>query len=471
MELFSKTKAIKLRGHNDKYLASDDDKQTIRQSRTRASRKTIWVVEPVEQNPKAIRLRNCHGRYLSASDLPFLLGVTGNRVIQDPPDKSSDWMVQWEPVREGFQVKLRSWCGTFLRANGGTPPWRNSVTHDEPHSSTTGKWILWDIEAVNLEPGTALADVAENRISSTEFNSNMDFFRNAKVVRLRSHNKKYLFADEDEESVTQSRNGSSENARWSVEFVKYSDSIIRLKSCYGKYLMASNQPFLLGMTGLKVLQTRPERLNSSLEWEPIKERSLVKLKTRYGNFLRGNGGVPPWRNSVTHDVPHRTATQEWILWDVDVVEIEIQSSVHKTLAHPEPEPDPDSSLELSSTSSSVSFESANPSRSESKNSGALNSPPKSEGRRIFYQIADDEGEDEDSERHSLNFNGKGVEELSRKLEEVTGIEDVIVCTRSPLNGKLYPLRLQLPPNNTTLKVVLVSKSSKLGIEFEKEGLI
>lgn len=75
-------------------------------------------------------------------------------------------------------------------------------------------------------------------------------------------------------------------------------------------------------------------------------------------------------------------------------------------------------------------------------------------------MADDGGEDEDSERCSLNFNGNGVEELTRRLLEETGIEDVIVCTRSPLNGKLFPLRLQLPPNNATLNVVLVLKSSK-----------
>lgn len=194
--------------------------------------------------------------------------------------------------------------------------------------------------------------------------SAMDLFRNAKTIRLRSHHKKYLSADEDEESVTQDRNGSSKNVKWTVEFVSFSNSVIRLRSCYGKYLMASNQPFLLGMTGRKVLQARPDRLESSLEWEPIKEGSFLRLKTRYGNFLRGNGGVPPWRNSVTHDVPHRAATQDWILWDVDVVEIETQSSVHKTLDHPPNEPDPDSPLELDSVSSSVSLESARPSIAE-----------------------------------------------------------------------------------------------------------
>ncbi|RHN41155.1 hypothetical protein MtrunA17_Chr8g0363011 [Medicago truncatula] len=46
--------------------------------------------------------------------------------------------------------------------------------------------------------------------------------------------------------------------------------------------------------GQKVIQTLPRRLDSSVEWEGAQ----VKLKTRYGNFLRGNGGLLPWRNSV-----------------------------------------------------------------------------------------------------------------------------------------------------------------------------
>uniref|UniRef100_A0A2N9E125 Uncharacterized protein n=1 Tax=Fagus sylvatica TaxID=28930 RepID=A0A2N9E125_FAGSY len=250
------------------------------------------------------------------------------------------------------------------------------------------------------------------------FRSGMDLFYNAKTVRLRCHHDKYLLADEDEESVTQDRNGSSKNARWTVEFLQDSQVIIRLKSCYNKYLTASNQPFLLGVTGRKVIQSLPRRLDSSVEWEPIKEGSQVKLKTRYGNFLRANGGVPPWRNSITHDIPHRTATQDWILWYVDT-------------------------LEIQSSDSSVS------------------SPPKSDGRTIYYHVAEDNGDvdDETSEGYSLNFKGNGVEELTRKLVEDTGLEGIIVCTRNPLNGNLYPLRLQLPPNNATMHVVLVLASS------------
>lgn len=164
------------------------------------------------------------------------------------------------------------------------------------------------------------------------FQSGMELFQKAKSVRLKSHHEKYLLADEDEETVCQDRNGSCRQAKWTVEFVGDAN-VLRFKSCYGKYLTASNMPFFFGMSGKKVLQTLPKRLDSSVEWEPIREGFQVRLKTRYGQYLRANGGLPPWRNSITHDIPHRTATQDWILWDVDIVEIRVPSPEKK---QPEP---------------------------------------------------------------------------------------------------------------------------------------
>ena len=92
----------------------------------------------------------------------------------------------------------------------------------------------------------------------------------------------------------------------------------------------------------------------------------------------------------------------------------------------------------------------------------VSSPPKLDGRIIYYSVADDNGDvdDEAVEGCSFTFKGNGVEELTRKMEEETGLEGIIVCTRNPLNGKLFPLRLQLPPNNATMHVVLVLSSSK-----------
>ncbi|KAF9623858.1 hypothetical protein IFM89_005443 [Coptis chinensis] len=266
----------------------------------------------------------------------------------------------------------------------------------------------------------------------------MEFFKNAKVIRLRSYHDKYLLAEDDEDYVCQDRNGSSRNARWTVDFVDGSENVIRLNSCYGKYLTASTIPFLLGVTGKKVLQTTPRRLDSSIEWEPIREGMQVKLKTRYGDFLRANGGVPPWRNSITHDIPHRSAHQDWILWDVDIIQIQSDPKP------PPPPPPPEHTL----------------SRVESSDS-LVCLPPKVDGRTIYYRVADDNGNvDEGAEEVSLHFKGNGVEELTRKLEEETGLEDLIVCTRSPISGSLYPIRLHLPPYNTTMHVVIVEAASR-----------
>ncbi|KAK6913192.1 protein of unknown function DUF569 [Dillenia turbinata] len=282
----------------------------------------------------------------------------------------------------------------------------------------------------------------------------MELFQKAKAVRLRSHHDKYLLAEDDNEAVCQDRDGQSKNARWTVEIVE-GLNVIRLKSCYNKYLTATDEQFLLGVTGKRVMQTLPKRLNSSVEWEPIRDGFQVRLKTRYGNFLRANGGLPPWRNSITHDVPHRTATQDWVLWEVDVLEV----------YHPPPPPkEPikriESDVEDSGPISLISMTPPTSSRLESGDK-FIGSPVETDGRIIYYSVVNKIGNvaDEIAEL-SFTFKGSGVEELKEKLKEKTGLDDVIVCSRNPLNGELYPLRLHLPPNNANMHVVIVPSSSK-----------
>lgn len=151
MEYFNKSKAVKLRSHLGKYLVTDEGNDKLRQSKRGTTKNAIWLVELVEGKSHRVRLRSLHrnGRYLTATDAPFLLGVTGNKLVHSELDLGLDWKYEWEPIREGLiHVKLRSWCGKYLRGNGGTPPWRNSVTHDDPYSSTTHNWILWSVETV-----------------------------------------------------------------------------------------------------------------------------------------------------------------------------------------------------------------------------------------------------------------------------------------------------------------------------------
>ncbi|KAK3429793.1 hypothetical protein EUGRSUZ_E01287 [Eucalyptus grandis] len=160
--------------------------------------------------------------------------------------------------------------------------------------------------------------------------SGMDFFCNAKAVCLRSCDGQYLVVVVDEvvilhdgetrlgESTWQEETGRQDSTRWSVEFIDNTNSFLRLKSCYGKYLTASDQPSLFGMTGCKVLLSLPSLLDSSLELEPVMEGTHVKLRTHYDTFLRANRDHPMYPNSITHNLPHRTT----ILWDVEVVERE-----------------------------------------------------------------------------------------------------------------------------------------------------
>lgn len=85
---------------------------------------------------------------------------------------------------------------------------------------------------------------------------------------------------------------------------------------------------------------------------------------------------------------------------------------------------------------------------------------KSEGRLIYYYVVDDdENSNDESGEESFQFTGYGLEELTEKLEDLTGLEDIIVCSKNIVTGKLYPLKLALPPNNATMHVVVVPPTS------------
>lgn len=160
------------------------------------------------------------------------------------------------------------------------------------------------------------------------------------------------------------------------------------------------------------------------------------------------------------------------MWEIDVVEIQVRSPAPKP-SGPPPLPHSDSlDFEPISPSSVSVKSSASFTRQESSDS-FVESPPKVEGRTIYYHIAEDNGdvEDETMQGYSMTFKGNGVEELTRKLEEETGIEGLVVCARSPLNNQLFPLRLQLPPNNVTMHVVVILSSSKAAQDLAKKGLL
>ncbi|KOM56763.1 hypothetical protein LR48_Vigan10g265500 [Vigna angularis] len=73
--------------------------------------------------------------------------------------------------------------------------------------------------------------------------------------------------------------------------------------------------------------------------------------------------------------------------------------------------------------------------------------PVKEGRVIFYNVGDENGDVDDAKKESyFIFKGSCVNELKDKLKEEIGLDDILVCCRNPFTAKLYPLRLQLPPH-------------------------
>ncbi|KAK1415687.1 hypothetical protein QVD17_31472 [Tagetes erecta] len=159
MEFFEKSsEAIRLKTHHNKYLIAGDDYITVRQSQSAVeTRRARWLIEHVDSNNHVIRLKSCYGKYLTASDTPFLLGMTGKKVIQSLPENVKDLAIEWQPVRDGFQVKLKTSGGTYLRANGAMPPWRNSVTHDGS-SSSRDNCMLFDVEVVKIPEDEEFSD-------------------------------------------------------------------------------------------------------------------------------------------------------------------------------------------------------------------------------------------------------------------------------------------------------------------------
>ncbi|CAH1437651.1 unnamed protein product [Lactuca virosa] len=157
----------------------------------------------------------------------------------------------------------------------------------------------------------------------------MNIFRDDLIIRLKYGKDRYLIAEQDEESVSKCRDGSTKNAQWTIEM--NDEESLFLKSCYGKYLTASNQPSIPGMIAkhLKVTQTSPEKKNTSHQWLPVSQSPMIQsdpvkqysiwLKTPHGSYLEAHTG----RNLITHDLLRRKGCNplnKKILWHIEIVE-------------------------------------------------------------------------------------------------------------------------------------------------------
>lgn len=156
----------------------------------------------------------------------------------------------------------------------------------------------------------------------------MEVFKNDMIIRLKNGQEKYLIAQQDKDSVSKSKDGFTKNAQWTIE-VNDEESVY-FKSCYGKYLTASNQPSIPGMVArnLRVTQTLPEKKNTSHLWIPVgpsdpREPNLIWLRTLHGSYLKAHSGPSSLKTLITHDLIRKDKPESHnkkILWQVEVVD-------------------------------------------------------------------------------------------------------------------------------------------------------
>ncbi|GFP84116.1 hypothetical protein PHJA_000555200, partial [Phtheirospermum japonicum] len=107
------------------------------QSHNGAAHKAHWTVEFVDEKHDIIRLKSCHGLYLTSAEELFLLAMMREKTLQTMLEKMMDGLVEWEPIKEGLNVKLMTSNEKNLRVNGAAPPWRNSIMHNVPQWMAT----------------------------------------------------------------------------------------------------------------------------------------------------------------------------------------------------------------------------------------------------------------------------------------------------------------------------------------------
>ncbi|KAI5316959.1 hypothetical protein L3X38_036666 [Prunus dulcis] len=172
MEFFNTTKAVKLRSHLDKYLVADDNQESVRQSRNGASRKARWTVELVDNKSHVVRLKSCHGLYLASADHPFLLGMTGRKVLQAEADKSMGFKFEWETNATAFSSSCgrgaASTCApTVSRRHGGTPSLTTTLPRPLPRpSSCATRPLAGPGASASLSPLIPLCSIGSSTIST-----------------------------------------------------------------------------------------------------------------------------------------------------------------------------------------------------------------------------------------------------------------------------------------------------------------
>ncbi|CAL9051445.1 unnamed protein product [Musa banksii] len=139
----------------------------------------------------------------------------------------------------------------------------------------------------------------------------MEFFTDAKVVRLRSFCNNYLLAAQDKSSVIQDADGSLVGTRWTVEVITNvkNKRRLRLRSWCGHYLAAVDP----------VLKQLPDPLSMNVEWEPVEGGLGFLFRCYLFRYLRVYD-EDDLNDSVAVGIPWGRDSMECYLWHVEILE-------------------------------------------------------------------------------------------------------------------------------------------------------
>ncbi|CAL4902370.1 unnamed protein product [Urochloa decumbens] len=304
----------------------------------------------------------------------------------------------------------------------------------------------------------------------------MEFFENARSVRLKSHLGTYLCAADDAEAVSHGYRCNSRGTVWAVEPAA-GDEYVRLQGPRGLYLGAADPAAALDAAtpSCRVVQGLPSTPNdSTFLWTPRRpeegERRAagrLTLSGPLGRLLRASFGETPRDNAVTLDFEVGPEESTWV---VEAVPAE------QAAAAPPPLPpcraqSCDARLEAaavtSDTASSafVRLYSVKESKTKLEEPPLIEEPLRMPARRtIFHNTAREDGGVDDFDEGTwryFTFDEQSLAALRRRLQEETKHRDFVICRRSDGAAPgLFPVVLDLPPGNNEMEFVLVLVPSR-----------
>ncbi|CAL9086197.1 unnamed protein product, partial [Musa textilis] len=193
------------------------------------------------------------------------------------------------------------------------------------------------------------------------------------------------------------------------------------------------------------------------EWYPVREGLFVQLRCSFGDYLRARVGHPIFPNSVMVDRPSGERMGLSYLWEVHLIRLDEPPPRRPLSQAAGPSGASSSTAAIPSSSTivpaavSMAGEASSSAMAAGPSSSTVSPPSvfKVYESEVFLRpsvIADDAGKaDDPQEVLTSRLFGACTAELTSKLREKTGLDDVFVCARSWRDQSVFvPLHEEVP---------------------------